>query len=169
MAVGEELGLSGEAIRAGLEPFRPPPGRGAVTTAGGVTLIDDTYNAPPEGYLAAVDLLAGWPTPLGGRRWLLAGGMRELGDDADRLHAALGRRIAAAGLDRVVFFGQTGARVADAARLPAAVRVETVAKAAATLLDGLRPRDVLLAKGCRADGLERALAAVSAELIGPAA
>ena len=161
VAVAERLGLPGDAIAAGLTRFRPPPGRGAVTTVGGVTLIDDTYNAPPEGFCAAVDLLAGWPAA--GRRWLVAGGMRELGDEAERLHARLGRRIAAAGLDRVLFVGATGARVADAAGLPtaAARRVPDAAAAADLLARELTAGDVVLLKGCRADGLERAVAAVA--------
>ena len=167
LAAAGELGVSDEAIRAGLARFRPPPGRGAVTTVGGVTLIDDTYNAPPEGFFAAVDLLAGWPlSEPAGRRWLVAGGMRELGEDADRLHAELGRRIRDAAPDRALFVGATGARTADAAGLPSIVgrRVPNAAAAAAILLEELRPGDVLLAKGCRADGLERVVAAVASGL-----
>ena len=167
VAVAGELGLSDEAIRSGLARFRPLPGRGAVTTAGGVTLIDDTYNAPPEGFFAAVDLLAGRPpTDPHGRRWLVAGGMRELGDAADRLHAELGRRIREASPDRVLFVGATGARTADAARLPPTVarRVPDADAASAILLAELRSGDVVLAKGCRADGLERIVATVSSGL-----
>ena len=162
VAVGRELGLPDHRIAAGLKRFRPPPGRCAVTVAGGVTVIDDTYNAPPEGFFAAVDLLAAWPVEPGGRRWLAAGGMAELGDQSARLHARLGRRIAAAGLDRALFVGDSGARVADAAGLPEHVgtRVADAATAAAALRRDLRPGDVLLVKGCRADRLERVVAAV---------
>ena len=162
VAVGKELGLTGPRIARGLAAFRPPPGRCAAAVAGGVTVVDDTYNAPPEGFLAAVDLLAGWPVPPPGRRWLVAGGMRDLGGHADRLHRALGDRIRAAGPDRAVFVGATGGRVADAAGLPAGVGVRVAsADAAAALLCGeLRPGDVALVKGCRADGLERVVAAV---------
>ncbi|NNJ24146.1 UDP-N-acetylmuramoyl-tripeptide--D-alanyl-D-alanine ligase [Planctomycetes bacterium LzC2] len=161
VAVGEALGLSNEAIRNGLTRFRPPPGRGAVTVVGGATFIDDTYNAPPEGFFAAVDLLASWPVVPPGRRWLVCGGMRELGEEADRLYAKLGRRIATAGLDRVLFVGATGARTADAAGLSEAVgiRVRDASAAAAVLSEEIRPGDVALAKGCRADGLERVIAA----------
>ena len=160
IAVGEELGLSDERIAAGLARFRPPPGRCAVTVAGGVTVIDDTYNAPPEGFTAAVDLLAGWAVEPPGRRWLVAGGMAELGDESDRLHRSVGRRIAAARFDRAVFVGDTGARLAAAGPVPHAVLCEDAAEACDRLLSELRPGDVLLVKGCRADRLERVVAAV---------
>ncbi|MFH5805056.1 UDP-N-acetylmuramoyl-tripeptide--D-alanyl-D-alanine ligase [Alienimonas sp. DA493] len=166
VAVGEALGLSRDAIADGLARFRPPPGRGAVTTVGGVMLIDDAYNAPPEGVFAAVDLLARWPVEPPGRRWLVCGGMKELGDETDRLHAELGKRLAAAGLDRVLFVGETGARVAAAAGLPPAVgeRCDAAADAANVLHTEVRPWDVVLAKGCRADGLERVVAALADRL-----
>ena len=160
VAVGEELGLTDARIAAGLARFRPPPGRCAVTGTGGVTVIDDAYNAPPEGFAAAVDLLAGWPVEPPGRRWLVAGGMRELGNESTKLHAALGRRIAAAGFDRALFVGETGARLADAAGLPNAIRCDGAAAAIEVLLGGSRPGDVVLVKGCRADRLERVVAAV---------
>ena len=115
VAVGREVGRPDAEIAAGLARFRPPPGRCKPHVAGGVTVIDDSYNAAPEAFLAAVRVLAGLDVPPGGRRWLVAGGMNELGDDADRLHADVGAAIAAAGFDRVLFVGDRGARLAGAA------------------------------------------------------
>ncbi|QDT16073.1 UDP-N-acetylmuramoyl-tripeptide--D-alanyl-D-alanine ligase [Alienimonas californiensis] len=166
VAAGEALGLTPESIRDGFAGFQPPPGRGTVTTVGGVTLIDDTYNAPPEGFFAAVDLLARWPVEPPGRRWLVCGGMKELGEEADRLHAELGRRIAAAGLDRAVFVGETGACVAIAAGLlpPIGLQFATAGAAAEAVLNEVRAGDVVLAKGCRSDRLERVVAALAERL-----
>src|SRR3546814_20110191 len=60
---------------------------------GGVVLVDDSYNANPGSLNAAIDTLAAAP----GEAWLVLGGMRELGDDAQSLHEQAGRR---AGRDR---------------------------------------------------------------------
>ena len=162
VAVGRELGLSDAGIAAGLARFRPPPGRCAATAAGGVAVIDDSYNAAPEAFLAAVRTLAEFPVAPGGRRWLAAGGMNELGEEAERLHARVGAAIAAAGFDRVLFVGDRGAALAAAAGV--GEHLPDAAAATAELLADLRRGDAVLVKGCRADGLERVVAGVSGGL-----
>ena len=164
VAVGRELGNSLRSCRAGLAAFRPPPGRWAATVAGGVTIIDDTYNAGPEAFLAAVSTLAEFPVAPGARRWLVAGGMRELGADAERLHAEVGAAIAAAGFDRVLFVGDRGGAVSDAAGL--GERAKNADAAVAAVLAGVAAGDVVLVKGCRADRLERVVAGVLSGLRG---
>ena len=59
----------------------------AVVRAGGVAIVDDSYNASPGSVLAALDLLAGLP----GRRVAVLGEMLELGDGA-RGRPSRGRR-----------------------------------------------------------------------------
>lgn len=61
-------------------------GRGRVTTAAGVTIIDDSYNANPESMKAA---LLGMAEYASRRRFAVLGEMLELGSEAASMHRAL--------------------------------------------------------------------------------
>jgi UDP-N-acetylmuramyl pentapeptide synthase len=52
----------------------------------GAVLVDDSYNANPGSLAAAIDALAAAPE----EGWLVLGDMRELGPDAEALHAQAG-------------------------------------------------------------------------------
>jgi len=100
-----------EAIGTGLDDARPVAGRlVAHRLAGGATLIDDSYNANPGSLNAAIDMLAAAP----GESWLVLGDMRELGVDAEALHAEAGRRAKAAGIARLFTLGPLSAATARA-------------------------------------------------------
>lgn len=86
-AAAHALGVSREAIVAGLESLQPVRGRGvAQMLANGVRLIDDSYNANPASVCAAVDVLAGFA----GRTVLVLGDMGELGEWAEQGHREVG-------------------------------------------------------------------------------
>ena len=78
---------------------------------GGVTLVDDTYNASPRSVVAALDLLAGLP----GRRGAVLGEMLELGEAADEGHRAVGE-AAARTVDWLVVVGDGAAGIAEGAQ-----------------------------------------------------
>ena len=61
-------------------------------TAGGYSIVDDTYNASPESMIAAFEALA--ETPRRGRLLAVLGQMGELGALADEAHRRVGRRAA---------------------------------------------------------------------------
>ncbi len=134
---------------------------------GGITLLDDTYNASPAATLAALDLLAEMP----GRKLALLGDMLELGDLAEPSHDEVGRR--AAGVADVLFtVGDLASRIARAAQgcgLQAAEHVDSKEAAARALLATLRPGDALLVKGSRALALETVVAEVESQLASRAA
>lgn len=89
-------------IKAGLENAHPAPGRLQLhTLANGVNVIDDTYNANPFSLQAAVDTLA----TFAGKKILVLGDMRELGDEADVLHTKAGEKIREAGIDFLFTYG----------------------------------------------------------------
>ena len=129
---------------------------------GGITLLDDTYNASPAATLAALDLLSEMP----GRKLALLGDMLELGDLADPSHDEVGRH--AAGVADVLFtVGDLAPRISHAARscgLRDAEHVTSKEEAARVLLATLRPGDALLVKGSRALALETVVAKVESQL-----
>ncbi|MDE0366470.1 MAG: Mur ligase family protein [Gammaproteobacteria bacterium] len=76
-----------------------PAGRGNVRVAGGVTVVDDSYNANPESMKAALEQLAG----ASGRKVAILGEMLELGEEGPSYHAGLATWCER--LDRVVAVG----------------------------------------------------------------
>ena len=146
-----------------------PAGRGNRVEAGGVTLIDDSYNANPASMAAA---LRGLVEERDGRRTVaLLGEMLELGEDSERLHAALVPLCAA--IDRVLCVGEGMRGVHQG--LPPERRLGFVASPDAldvdAVVDALAPGDVVLLKGSNgvfwvrdfATGLRNALTARSDE------
>lgn len=154
-AVGSALGLELDEITAALGDGWPVERRGAVRRAGGVAIVDDSYNASPGSVRAALDLLADLP----GRRIAVLGEMLELGPAHDRGHRAVGE--AAASVADVLLVVGDGARgIADGALAAglAPTRLTVVPdreQAARVLLDLLRPGDVVLVKASRGIALDR--------------
>ena len=149
-ALGLQLGLSPRQIQAGLDAFEPAPMRWERIERGGIVLINDAYNANPLSMRAAISAFAG----LAGaeRKFLVLGGMRELGADSDAEHRALGAFIAPFQFDGVVTIGDTGAKIACDG-----VRHMDKPAAAGFLREMLRSGDMVLLKGSRGERLETVL------------
>ncbi len=103
-AMALALGASLEAISDGLAAARPVSGRLVRhPLPNGAQLVDDSYNANPGSLNAAIELLLA--SAAQGGAWLVLGDMRELGDDAQSLHAEAGRRAKAAGVAKLFALG----------------------------------------------------------------
>jgi UDP-N-acetylmuramoyl-tripeptide--D-alanyl-D-alanine ligase len=146
------VGVDARAAAAALETLAPIKGRGAriaiETARGPFALIDESYNASPAAMRAAIAVLGRIPAGKGGRRIAVLGDMRELGVDADRLHAELATALAAAGVDLLFCCGPHMRALADAAR--AQMQVEHAQDSAALLrrvTDAVGAGDVVLVKG----------------------
>jgi UDP-N-acetylmuramoyl-tripeptide--D-alanyl-D-alanine ligase len=153
-AVGLAAGIPVETIVAGLASGWSAPHRGELIRAGGITIVDDSYNASPGSVAAALELLSGMP----GRRIAVLGEMLELGSEHEAGHARIGE-AAAQLADRLVVVGNGAAAVADAARragMPAdaIARVADRAAALERLVADLRPGDVVLVKASRGIALD---------------
>ncbi len=101
-AVAHSLGIGAKSIRKALQGVSPIAGRlQALRGARGSTLFDDSYNANPLSVIAAGEFLS----RLSGESWLVLGDMKELGDDAEKLHRELGEKLKAIGVDRLFALG----------------------------------------------------------------
>ena len=152
LAVGSHLGVD-PASAAQLQ-INIPGGRNRRLQQGGLTLLDETYNASPEAVLAALDLLADQP----GRRFAVLGTMLELGARSIELHQQVAARAAALKLDGVVLVdgGEEGQAMANVASgLDRLALVATPEAAAAPLGQWLQAGDVVLLKASRGVALER--------------
>lgn len=130
-------------------------------TAGGVTVVDDTYNANPTSMAGALDTLA--RIKPGARHIAVLGKMAELGPVSTEEHERLGARAATLPVDLLVGIGdETGALVesATAAGLStdAAKHFESKGAAMTWLREQVRSGDIVLVKGSRAAGLEEVVA-----------
>ena len=122
---------------------------------GGWTLIDDSYNANPGSVGAAIDTLA----LAGGERWLVLGDMAELGPEARELHAGIGARAKAAGIERLFAVGALSLAAAQAFGAGAEHHVDKAALVA-SLARQLRSGVTCLVKGSRSAGMEQVVAAL---------
>jgi UDP-N-acetylmuramoyl-tripeptide--D-alanyl-D-alanine ligase len=128
-----------------------------VTKAGGVTLINDAYNANPASMLAALEVLRNFKAQ---RRWACLGDMLELGAIAQLEHRRLGKKLAQYQFDGVLLLGEMAGEVSQAA-IEAGFSEKRLnlfndyREAAHFLLNNLESGDAALFKASRALGLER--------------
>ena len=149
-------GASLDVIRAGLEAARSVAGR-LVTHRldNGAILIDDSYNANPGSLNAAIDTLAG----AGGNNWLVLGDMRELGVDAEALHAEAGRRAKAAGIARLFTLGPLSAATTEAFG-SGARHFDSHEALAEALRAAMTPDVRVLVKGSRGSAMDKVVRAL---------
>jgi UDP-N-acetylmuramoyl-tripeptide--D-alanyl-D-alanine ligase len=172
-AAGLAAGMAIGEIVAGLGDVGSAPHRSTVIRAGGVTIVDDAYNASPGSVRAALELLAGLP----GRPVAVLGEMRELGSAHDAGHLEVGR-LAGDTLDLLVVVdgapGGAAAGIVEGARAAGlapdrVLGVGDAASAIAALAARLAPGDVVLVKASRGVELERVVDGLVAALGGPEA
>jgi UDP-N-acetylmuramoyl-tripeptide--D-alanyl-D-alanine ligase len=125
-----------------------------VELPGGVTVVNDCYNANPMSMRAALDHLAGSAAE---RRIAVLGTMAELGPGSAGYHRDIGAHAAALGIDVLVPVAAEALPYTegfDGETHP----VATPQEAGALLEELARPGDRVLIKGSRSVGLERVLA-----------
>jgi UDP-N-acetylmuramoyl-tripeptide--D-alanyl-D-alanine ligase len=156
MAVGEELGLGRPVVRDGLAGCKPAKMRLQFWEAGGVRVLDDTYNANADSALVALETLC--DLPLQGRRVAVLGDMNELGAHSEAAHAEVGRRAAELGIGQLFAVGKMAPVTARAARdagLNRVIEFADVETAMAAVKSFLKTGDVVLLKASRSVRLER--------------
>jgi len=161
-ALGRALGYSAEECVMGLQGARPHSRRlNVVAAPGGVTVLDDCYNANPASMRAALDTLV--ELAKGGRAVAVLGDMLELGEGSARQHGELGA-LAAEKAALLALFGPTSAQGharARAALGDRAAHFTEVEPLVAWLKPRLREGDVVLVKASRGMKLERVVEALT--------
>ncbi len=162
-AVCRRMNMEPEMIVDALATFESPEMRLNVSRFGGLTLIDDSYNANPTSVSAAVDVLKS----AGGRRRVFVGGeMLELGQHATTMHERAGREIAEAGVELMVAIGDHGPDVISGVhsvnhRVTTLLYADTET-ACADLPNWLTRDDTVLIKGSRGLHLDKVATSVRA-------
>ena len=87
IALGNELGISKEQLIKAVKGVKPVEHRLELKRYYDMHLIDDAYNANPDGCKMALDVLKMMP----GEKIVISSGMIELGPLADKMHKDLGK------------------------------------------------------------------------------
>lgn len=164
-AVGVLLGMSDEEIKRGLMAFHNTGMRQNIYEYGGITIIEDCYNAGPESMKAAVEVLAKLGDKNGCRTVAVLGDMRELGEYSKQLHMEIGTLVASRYISNLVTFGREAENIALGAinhalsteNISINTNIENVDDTAKTVYDMLRVGDAVLFKASRAVKLERVI------------
>jgi UDP-N-acetylmuramoyl-tripeptide--D-alanyl-D-alanine ligase len=167
-AIAGELGMPVTEVAEGLSAATArSKWRMEVTErADGVTVINDAYNANPEGMAAALETLAA--VARGRRAFAVLGPMNELGDESRQRHEEAGGLAARAGVAGLIVVGENAAPMLTGAKSERSWRGELISvpdagSAVAALGNLLAPGDVVLVKASRTIGLERVALALTGE------
>jgi UDP-N-acetylmuramoyl-tripeptide--D-alanyl-D-alanine ligase len=161
-ATARALGFSFEEISRGLSSARPCAHRSRVVAGvGGITILDDCYNASPASMEAALATLAGLRAGGPGRAVAVLGDMLELGALEEEAHRGLGRS-ARGRVDVAAFFGPRSLHSFEefSSSLSSSAHFTEIEPLLAWLESRLRAEDVLLVKGSRGMKLERVVDAL---------
>jgi UDP-N-acetylmuramoyl-tripeptide--D-alanyl-D-alanine ligase len=160
-AVVEALGLDRQRAARALEGFSMPGGRGELLEAGGLTILNDCYNANPQSFRAAIATARALSH--GRRLVFIAGTMRELGPESAALHADIARALVDLGPDLLGAVGDFATALAPYAarlgdRLVTAPDPLALGPLIASRLEG---GEVVVLKASRGVALERILPALT--------
>ncbi len=160
-AVGLELGMTLEEVARGLARYEPSGNRMRIVRAGGVRILDDTYNAAPDSVKAALGVMRELAGPEGRCIAVLAD-MFELGAAAEEGHREVGAEAGRLA-DRVVAVGDLARHIAEEAGQKA-VHFGEKPPAIDWLKAQVRPGDTVLVKGSRGMAMEEIVQALENHL-----
>ncbi|HEX8171091.1 MAG TPA: UDP-N-acetylmuramoyl-tripeptide--D-alanyl-D-alanine ligase [Thermoanaerobaculia bacterium] len=160
IATARAIGISWDGIERGVREVKPAYHRGVIIPWRGATLYDDTYNSNPYALGRTLELMA--KADVEGRRIAVIGDMLELGEQELQFHTDAGRQIPKS-IDLVIGVGKRTQSLLDGAR-EAGFRDEqlhhfdTAQEAGEFLRNEIQEGDLVLVKGSRGVGLDKAIA-----------
>jgi UDP-N-acetylmuramoyl-tripeptide--D-alanyl-D-alanine ligase len=160
IATARAVGISWEGIERGVRDVKPAYHRGVIIPVRGATIYDDTYNSNPYALGRTLELMT--QAEAQGRRIAVIGDMLELGEQELQFHRDAGKAIPRS-IDMVVGVGKRSQALLDGAReagfTGAQLHHFADAQAAGEFLKNeIREGDLVLIKGSRGVGLDKAVA-----------
>ncbi len=155
-AAGIAFHVPAAAICSALEACRTVTRRMETMSIGGVTVLNDTYNANPDSTVAALETLSSLRAA--GKKIAVLADMKELGPHAGEEHADVGKKAAEFGIDILLTYGELARGIHEAAGIPGALHFDQKDSLAEHLAAIVAPGDVLLVKGSRGMHMEDIIA-----------
>ena len=157
IALAEDLGLSSEEIKTGLETVKTIFGRNQIVKKD-FTFVLDCYNANPDSMKASVEFCS--EVECSGKKVFVLADMLELGDESEKAHKEIAEIVEKSSADYVIFFGEemskaksfVSSKKLDSISTSDEIAVDFVAK---KLKDFCSKDDIVLLKGSRGMKLER--------------
>ncbi len=158
IAIGRAMDLDDAEIREGLATAEMPTMRLELERFGGITVLNDAYNANPDSMLAAIATLEAMEHD--GRRIAMLGDMLELGDSSASAHREIGDRLNQGSIDLAVLVGPAMRGAYEELRSSGlrAIHVEEpelVEETLGSFGEETRDGDLVLIKGSRGMRMER--------------
>lgn len=156
LACVKAMGIPLESVRERLAGFVAPPLRSQVIRRGGLTVINDCYNANPLSFARALEVLRDLDVR---RRVVIAGDMLELGEFSRSAHRTIGRLAAEHHVDLIIAIGEFADEVAQGAAEPgdtATLVCRTLEELRSVVGSAVQDGDGVLIKGSRKLKLEQA-------------
>lgn len=159
IATARAVGISWEGIERGVGDVKPAYHRGVILPWNGATIYDDTYNSNPYALQRTLELMTQAEAK---RRVAVIGDMLELGEQEMQFHRDAGLAIPKS-IDVVVGVGKRTRALLDGAREAGFPghrlhHFDTAQDAGEFLKDEIREGDLVLLKGSRGVGLDKAVA-----------
>jgi UDP-N-acetylmuramoyl-tripeptide--D-alanyl-D-alanine ligase len=157
IAVSRELHIEPTKIRHALKNYSPLPMRWTEESMNGILFINDSYNANPLSMHASINAFAELSEYQ--RKFLVLGGMWELGDQTLKEHVGLGRDVGRLPWDGIIVMGELGEMIAEGF-IQAGFSANKIcycqhsSEAVEILADRLQKGDAVLLKGSRGEHLE---------------
>ncbi len=156
--VCSSLGVKFSIIREGVASFKPPSGRLSFKEIAGVRFLDDTYNANPTSFKAALETLKEFK--IREKKEVVCGDMLELGGVAEECHRQLGALMADHLPDFIIAAGVLSKALVDEALKKGydskrIYHVKDSTEAGKVCRQIAAPGDCVLVKGSRAMAMEK--------------
>ncbi|HEX2833298.1 MAG TPA: UDP-N-acetylmuramoyl-tripeptide--D-alanyl-D-alanine ligase [Thermoanaerobaculia bacterium] len=158
IATARALGIAWGNIERGVRSVQPAYHRGIIIPWRDALLYDDTYNSNPYALKRTLELMA--QADVKGRRIAVIGDMLELGEHEETFHREAGAQMPKA-IDVVIGVGRRTRWMLDGARaagFTALHHFDDAEAAGQFLTTFIQPDDLVLIKGSRGVGLDKAVA-----------
>jgi len=149
----EHIGKAIKTFTSFDKRFRP------IVTRKGFAIIDDTYNANPSSMQWAIKTLLELPSE--GKRIVILGDMRELGEKSPEYHRELGRFLKSSGVSVIALIGQEMSEAYDELGAERAKLFQDKGPLIDYIAGQVKRGDTVLVKGSRAAKMEEIVEALA--------
>lgn len=146
-AVGVQFNVAQGKIQQALQGFTSTSKRMEIINTGGITILNDTYNANPDSVIGALETVSAMRCR--GKKIVVLADMLELGAHAREEHRGIGAIIGDSGAEYLLTCGHLAKFIHDEADVPLKFHYDEKNVLSEYLSELVSPGDIVLVKGSR--------------------